>query len=141
MKNDDSLNIILFISIAMLVYSFVADNGVAPIANTIGIKDQWSNYVSWKDRPVVKDVLEGLATAVEQDGKRPEDEQYTPDRDGAFEDLFHVLHHQIGPDAPKLSSSSPGLADQMVDRMGTIPEFPKGRAVFVQKLREIAGEL
>lgn len=140
-SKDGTLNIILFISLALLAYSFFVSNKAGPIAGSIGISDSWSEYISWKDRPVVKDVLEGLATAIELDAMRPEDEQFTPDRDAAFEDLFNVLHHQLGPNRPKLRESSPKLADRMVERIGTVPDFPEGRGVLVQKYREIAEEL
>lgn len=139
-SNDESLNIILFVSIAILVYSFVTNK--APSLNgTIGISDQWSPVVSWKYRPLVKDTLEGFAYAIEQDGLRPEDEQYTPDRDNAFGDLFNTFHHQLGPDAPKLGETNPKLADSVVNRVGDVPEFPEGRAVLAEKLRQIAEEL
>lgn len=139
-SSDETLNIIMFVSVAILVYSFATSKGPS-LTGSIGISDRWSPVLSWKHRPLIKDTLEGFAFAIEQDGLRPEDERYTPDRDGAFEDLFNILHYELGPKSPKLKETNPKLADFMVNEIGDIPEFPEGRAVLVEKLRAIAEEL
>lgn len=136
--NNFTARMILIASIALVGWGLLRDS---QMTGSIGLSDRFSGVVRMQDRQMLKDSLLGLAFAIEQDGLRPEGEQYTPDKDGAIEDMFHLLHERLGPDSPKLGELNPQLPDFMVSELGDIPEFPEGRNVFAQKLRDIAEDL
>ena len=142
MKSTSNSNLFVFVLIAALIFGpGLLNNGsgfsIQSITDMIPGSHTTFKMLDGEGRRVLSGALDRLAYQIEDDGLR---ENKIVTKSSALVAIERMLHNRVGTKV-NLGQEYPGVGDELMSKIGSVPEFPEGRNYLVSKFRALAEEI